>query len=102
MPHLGFTKSLFLFGVAELVRGVWGLPKSILMPSPGEVKGLEVERTRSNCPAGGPPHPVLPVSMFLQAGVPFQSRHQALRHVRLPVILTRLQAGGDSLCYHLI
>lgn len=47
MPHLGFTKEFFPFGVPGLVRGVCVLPKSILMPSPGKVEGLEVKYARN-------------------------------------------------------
>ena len=43
MPHLGFPKELFPFGMLGLVRCICGLLRSILMPSPGMVKGLGTE-----------------------------------------------------------
>ena len=43
MPHLHFPKGLFSFGVPGLMKSVCEILRSILMPSPGMVKGLGTE-----------------------------------------------------------
>lgn len=71
MPHPGFTKEFFPFGVAGLVRGVCGLLKSILMPSSGKVKGLELKCLRNKHPLGLYIPSSLGLQLLLQAEVSF-------------------------------
>lgn len=98
-----FQKNSFLLVCLDW-WGVYGLRKSILMPSLGQAKGLGTEMPKKEAPSGALYSLFsLYLHWFLWAGFLLIFCITSLMLFSFPKLsVTRFQVGSDSVCYHCI